>query len=85
MAHEVGARHSPPLVARERVRLVPVRPHSRTGQGVSKAAPAVQKSARVVPVRSQSVSRAVARTSEVGDPRSQVTRGGRRVWGGGGG
>ena len=37
MAHEVGARHSPPLVARERVRLVPVRAYSRTVQGLSKA------------------------------------------------
>ena len=75
VAHEVGARHSPPLVARERVRLDPVRLHPRTGQGESRTGPVVQKSARVVPVCSQSVSRAVA-------PRSQVTRGGRRVCGG---
>ena len=45
-----------------RVRLDPVRSHPRTGQGVSRAGPAEQKSARVVPVCSQSVSSAVART-----------------------
>ena len=43
VVHVVGARHSPPLVARERVRLDPVRPHPRTGQGLSRAGPAVHK------------------------------------------
>ena len=43
VAHVVGARYSPPLVARERVHLDPVRPHPRTGQGLSRAGPAVHK------------------------------------------
>ena len=48
VAHEVGARLFPPLVAHGRVSQVPVRAHPRTVRGVSRAGLAEAKGARAV-------------------------------------
>ena len=62
VAHVVGARHSPPLVAREQGSPGPGAVAPTHGPGCVKGWSTGAKSARVVPVCSQSVSCAVVRT-----------------------